>query len=196
MFDLAEHALAEAGFDVLGGYLSPVNDSYGKPGLLPAEHRLRMCELAADAAPNVMVDRWEAAQPAYQRNLWVLQSVQGRLRTSLKAASMLLCGADVVASFGAPGVWREEHLRGILCDHGVVCIARQGTDVEALLSQEGTLVQELRGHVLVVTDPVASALSSTAVRAQTAQGRPIKYLTPDAVVGYIHGNHLYAASKA
>ena len=38
--------------------------------------------------------------------------------------SMLLCGADVVASFGAPGVWREDLLRGILSNHGVVCIAR------------------------------------------------------------------------
>ena len=38
--------------------------------------------------------------------------------------SMLLCGADVVASFGAPGVWQEEDLRRILRDHGVVCIAR------------------------------------------------------------------------
>ncbi len=47
----------QAGYDVLGGYLSPVNDGYGKPGLLPAAHRLRMCELAADAAPAVMVDR-------------------------------------------------------------------------------------------------------------------------------------------
>lgn len=47
----------QAGYDVLGGYMSPVNDGYGKPGLLPAAHRLRMCELAADAAPAVMVDR-------------------------------------------------------------------------------------------------------------------------------------------
>ena len=161
--------------------------------------------------------RWEAAQPAYQRSLWVLESVQRRLRTPLALAgsgagdgctaadvpsseqlgkrdavgtgdvcqsslparpagapaagdnsaalgsaqpsadskpstaaasgngagpeggggsagsaglpgpavrSMLLCGADVVASFGAPGVWREDLLRGILSNHGVVCIAR------------------------------------------------------------------------
>lgn len=161
--------------------------------------------------------RWEAAQPAYQRSLWVLESVQRRLRAFLASAgpdtgdggtsadipsseqsgirdavgtgevcesslpadpagapaagdsaaslgsaqpsadsklstvtaagngagpeggggnagpaglpgpavrSMLLCGADVVASFGAPGVWREDLLRGILSNHGVVCIAR------------------------------------------------------------------------
>lgn len=112
--------------------------------------------------------RWEAAQPGYQRSLWVLERVQGRLRT-LSAAhgpsvaartaacapaaasgppaaegggdgqglqagaaaakepvcSMLLCGADVVASFATPGVWREEHLRSMLRDHGVVCIVRR-----------------------------------------------------------------------
>ena len=38
---------------------------------------------------------------------------------------MLLCGADMVESFLAPGVWRPEHLRTILGDdHGVVCVAR------------------------------------------------------------------------
>lgn len=161
--------------------------------------------------------RWEAAQPAYQRSLRVLESVQRRLRAFLASAgsaagdggtgaevrsseqsgkhdavgtgevcqsspparpagapaaggsaaalgtaqpsadcklstaaaagngaepeggggsagsaglpgpavrSMLLCGADVVASFGAPRVWREDLLRGILSNHGVVCIAR------------------------------------------------------------------------
>jgi len=39
--------------------------------------------------------------------------------------SVLLCGADVVASFAAPGVWREDHLRSILRDHGVVCVVRR-----------------------------------------------------------------------
>ena len=38
---------------------------------------------------------------------------------------MLLCGADMLESFLAPGVWRPDHLRTILGDdHGVVCIAR------------------------------------------------------------------------
>ena len=38
---------------------------------------------------------------------------------------MLLCGADVLESFLAPGVWRPDHLRDILSDeHGVVCVAR------------------------------------------------------------------------
>lgn len=39
----------------------------------------------------------------------------------------------------------------------------------ALLSGEGTVLHELRDRVLVVVDPVANALSSTAVRTQVAQ---------------------------
>ena len=38
---------------------------------------------------------------------------------------MLLCGADVLESFLAPGIWRPDHLHDILSeDHGVVCVAR------------------------------------------------------------------------
>lgn len=52
---------------------------------------------------------------------------------------------------------------------------RPGTDVQALLRGEGTVLHELRDHVLVVVDPVTNALSSTAVRTQVAQvmGTPL-----------------------
>jgi hypothetical protein len=36
----------QAGWDVLGGYLSPVNDAYWKRALAPGRQRLRMCQLA------------------------------------------------------------------------------------------------------------------------------------------------------
>ena len=39
------HAL-QAGFDVLGCYISPVNDAYWKQALAPGRHRVRMCQLA------------------------------------------------------------------------------------------------------------------------------------------------------
>ena len=66
----------QAGYAVLGGYMSPVNDAYHKPGLLPAQHRIAMCNLAAAVSDLVMVDSWEASQPDAQRSLVVLQRVQ------------------------------------------------------------------------------------------------------------------------
>ena len=66
----------QAGHLVLGGYLSPVNDAYRKPGLLPAKHRIAMCQLAAAGSDLTMVDTWEAAQNEAQRSLTVLQRIQ------------------------------------------------------------------------------------------------------------------------
>lgn len=36
----------QSGFDVLGCYMSPVNDAYWKAALAGGRHRVRMCQLA------------------------------------------------------------------------------------------------------------------------------------------------------
>lgn len=46
---------------------------------------------------------------------------------------ILLCGADLVASFAAPDVWRREDVRALCEEHGIVCVARPGADVSKLL---------------------------------------------------------------
>lgn len=61
--------MLQLGYDVWGGYMSPVNDGYKKPGLAPGPHRLAMCRLAAQSSDIIMVDDWEAAGPQYRR--WV-----------------------------------------------------------------------------------------------------------------------------
>lgn len=66
----------QEGYDVLGGYMSPVHDAYNKKGLAPAHHRVAMCQLAADTSSLIMVDSWEAAQEQYQFSLHVLQHLE------------------------------------------------------------------------------------------------------------------------
>lgn len=57
---------ATAGFDVVGGYLSPVGDAYKKKGLAQAHHRVNMCQLAAkNTSKWLMVDTWEAENSLY-----------------------------------------------------------------------------------------------------------------------------------
>ncbi|KAG8899004.1 hypothetical protein FRC01_010703, partial [Tulasnella sp. 417] len=69
MFEMAKDAVdAEEKYEILGGYYSPVSDTYKKSGLAPAIHRVRMCELAVDQTSSwLMVDPWEASQPDYTR---------------------------------------------------------------------------------------------------------------------------------
>ena len=81
---------------MVGGYMSPVNDAYAKPGLAPAEHRLRMAELAVASSPLIMVDSWEVAQPGYSRTLTVMQRVQHKLEESLSGCQPAVRGGSGV----------------------------------------------------------------------------------------------------
>ncbi|WIA16300.1 hypothetical protein OEZ85_013001 [Tetradesmus obliquus] len=67
----------------------------------------------------------------------------------------------------------------------------QGTDVEQLLQQPGSLLHQYRDNVIIVEEPVPNNVSSTAVRRLLAQQQPVRYLVPDAVIAYIKQHHLY-----
>ena len=69
-----------------GAYISPVHDSYGKPGLASGKHRLAMCELAASSKSTglpgiesaaadyrLAACGWECAQSELTRTLKVLR---------------------------------------------------------------------------------------------------------------------------
>ncbi|VAI62903.1 unnamed protein product [Triticum turgidum subsp. durum] len=110
MFELAKDELQQRGYSVLGAYMSPVNDAYKKKDLLPAAHRVRLCELACRSSSFLMVDPWEAMQKGYQRTLTVLSRVKNSLCKDGLADQggvkvMLLCGSDLLESFSTPGVW-------------------------------------------------------------------------------------------
>jgi len=59
MLELARQAMNSAGMDVVGAYLSPVNDAYWRKALVAGRLRVRMCQLAAQDsgryAPSVSV---------------------------------------------------------------------------------------------------------------------------------------------
>ncbi|KAF9589958.1 hypothetical protein IFM89_029574 [Coptis chinensis] len=144
LFELARDALSLDGCYVLGGYMSPVNDAYMKRGLVSAEHRLQLCELACRSSSFVMVDSWEAKQSNYQRTLTVLARISSSVcesksipRESLRV--MLVCGSDLLESFSIPGIWIREQVRAICRDYGVVCIRREGKDIERVISADDIL---------------------------------------------------------
>ena len=96
--------------EVIGGYISPVGDAYGKKGLVASHHRVKMCELAVQSSDWVMVDSWESLQPEYLTTITVLNHIHNCLLKHLnkKIRVMLLAGADLLESMVKPGVWAEE----------------------------------------------------------------------------------------
>jgi nicotinate-nucleotide adenylyltransferase len=95
-----------------------------------------------------------------------------------------LMGADIAASIES---WREP--KRVLELAGLGVAARAGTvldEVEAALERLGA-----RRHEVIRMPEIG--VSSTRVRRRVAQGRPIRYLVPDAVVDYIAERGLYRA---
>ncbi|XP_015900679.1 nicotinamide/nicotinic acid mononucleotide adenylyltransferase isoform X2 [Ziziphus jujuba] len=191
MFELARDALNSEGFCVIGGYMSPVNDAYQKQGLISAEHRIELCHRACKSSEFVMVDPWEARQNTYQRTLTVLSRVKSSLE-SLKV--VLVCGSDLLQSFATPGVWIPEQIRTICSEYGLVCIRREGQDVEKIISND-EILNENRGNIRVVDELIPNRVSSTRVRHCISKGLSIKYLTADEVIDYIRKQNLYTGTQ-
>lgn len=200
---MAHDSIREDGrYEILGGYYSPVSDHYRKEGLAPAQHRVRMCELAVERTSNwLMVDAWESLQTEYQRTVVVLDHFDHEinkggggviLQNGQKRAVkiMLLAGGDLIESFGEPGVWAAADLHRILGDYGCLIVERTGADVWGFLLSHDILYEH-RKNVLVIKQLIYNDISSTKVRLFIKRGMSIKYLLPNSVIKYITDHHLY-----
>ena len=196
MFDCAKEALESTKeYSVLGGYMSPVSDAYGKKGLISAKHRIEMCELATQASDYIMVDKWEAGRPSWTPTLDVLKSLENRLCKQLDIQQlkiMILCGSDLVESFQVPNLWSDEDLQTIIFKQGMICIARAGSSIEECL-QLIPKFQNINSKqlVCVVENDFMNDLSSTKIREALKSSMKLEDYTSKSVVDYILKNGLY-----
>uniref|UniRef100_A0A0E0ER41 Translocon Sec61/SecY plug domain-containing protein n=1 Tax=Oryza meridionalis TaxID=40149 RepID=A0A0E0ER41_9ORYZ len=182
--EMAKDELQQRGYCVLGGYMSPVNDAYKK-------------EVICGIGKFYEVGKYitTAMQKSYQRTLTVLSRIRNALCKdgladggSLKV--MLLCGSDLLESFSTPGVWIPDQIRTICKDFGVICIRREGKDVEKIISSSETL-SECRDNIISVDEIVPNQISSSRVRECIKRCLSIKYLICDEVIQYIGEHKLY-----
>ncbi|KAK8844004.1 nicotinate (nicotinamide) nucleotide adenylyltransferase [Kwoniella newhampshirensis] len=209
MFEMAKDEIVESQtYEIMAGYYSPVSSYYKKSGLAPANHRVRMCELAVEHTSTwLMVDPWEAGQPEYQRTAIVLDHFDEMLNGGKDGKGgcvmgdgkkrrykiMLLAGGDLIESFGEPGVWSEPDLHIILGRFGCLIVERAGSDVWAFLLSHDILYHHRR-NVIVIKQLIYNDISSTKVRLFVRRGMSIKYLLPNSVIQYIYDHRLYRGS--
>ncbi|CUM67156.1 uncharacterized protein PRCAT00004848001 [Priceomyces carsonii] len=207
MFEMALDAITEqTRFEVIAGYYSPVSSNYNKPGLAPAHHRVRMCELACERTSSwLMVDAWESLQPRYTRTALVLDHFneeinikRGGVRTNTGEMRgvkiMLLAGGDLIESMGEPDVWADQDLHHILGRYGCLIVERTGADVRSFLLSHD-IMYEHRRNVLVIKQLIYNDISSTKIRLFIRRGMSVQYLLPNSVIRYIQQHKLYYDSE-
>ena len=118
MFEVARDFIkSNTNFEVLGGFLSPVSDAYKKVGLESAEHRINMCSISTTSDSDwLMVDPWEARSKSYRPTAEVLDHFREELSAFVPEVQVaFLCGSDLAATMGVPGVWSQEDLNHSMC---------------------------------------------------------------------------------
>jgi len=208
LFEQAKDYANIHGFNVVGGYISPVSDAYKKKGLISAIHRAKMCELAVESSDWIMIDKWESSQKEYQTTLPVLEHFSACLNSqrNLKKGEennndkskqkeenvqvKLVCGGDLLESMNTPGVWAPEDIRDIVSKYGIFVLERTGTDIAAVVYNNDILFK-YQTNIHIMKQTITNDISATKVRQSIQRNLSIKYLTPDGVVKYIQDNKLY-----
>ncbi|CAH7677097.1 hypothetical protein BY996DRAFT_4577589 [Phakopsora pachyrhizi] len=210
MFEMArDHAKFHTNFEVVGGYMSLVNDAYKKPGLAPARHRYRMCSLACqDPSDWLMVDPWEAREAEYVTTAKVLDHFDQNLnrigngvecittKERKQIRIILLAGSDLILTMSEPGLWAEEDLRHILGCYGCYIIERAESEIDPdsladPSSHSPSPLAMYRERIYMVPQLVRNDVSSTKVRLFIRKGMSVAYLTPSLVIKYINQHGLY-----
>ncbi|MCJ1452297.1 hypothetical protein MMC28_002639 [Mycoblastus sanguinarius] len=185
-------------FEVVGGFLSPVSDSYKKAGLASAHHRLRMCQLAVQNSDWISCDAWEPLHKSYIPTAQVLDHFDYEINKVLGGILgedghrrlvrvALLAGADLIQSFSTPGVWSSKDLDHILGRYGTFVVERAGTDIENAI---GSLSQ-YEHNIWTISQLIPNEISSTKIRLFLKRDMSVRYLIPREVIQYIEDEGLY-----
>ncbi len=137
------------------------------------EHRYRMTVLATDDDPGFSVSRMELDREGPTHTVDTLRA----LRSERPDADLFfITGADAILDLAN---WNEPEAALALATF--IAATRPGYDLSALEGADG----------IEIIDVPALAISSSDIRMRLKEGQPVRYLVPDAVLGFIEKEHVY-----
>lgn len=179
---LAENARAQLGLDEVR--FVPAGDPPHKQGRLisPIADRLAMVELAIADNPAFCLSTIDVERPGLSYSVETLRTLRRQL--GAEAEIFFLIGADSLIELPS---WRDP---AALVELGhVVAVNRPGYPVVDLHDLEPA-IPGAADRIMQITTPGVD-VSATELRRRVFEGKPIRYLLPDAVREYIRRRGLY-----
>jgi nicotinate-nucleotide adenylyltransferase len=141
--------------------------------VIAGAHRLAMLRLAVEGCDGLLVDDAELVRGGRS---WTIDTVEELVpRYGITGRPGLVIGDDLAATFAE---WKDAERLARMVD--LVLARRTG-------ERHGPFAWPHR----VVMNPLIT-VSSSDIRRRVAEGRSIRFLTPDPVVAYIEAHRLYA----
>lgn len=131
-----------------------------------------------------------------RKRKWAEQSQQFNQKKSLEPnikdvpQVKLLCGTDILESFGVPHLWKSEDITKIVGDYGLICVTRAGNDAQKFIYESDVLWKH-QNNIHLVNEWITNDISSTKIRRALRRGQSIRYLVPELVREYIEKHNLY-----
>ncbi|XP_075232037.1 nicotinamide mononucleotide adenylyltransferase isoform X2 [Lycorma delicatula] len=120
---------------------------------------------------------------------WVMNAVRHCSNNDIIHVK-LLCGADLLESFGTPNLWQNDDIETIVGEHGLVVITRNECNPYKFIYESDLLTKHMN-NIVIVTEWIKNEISSTKIRRALRRFESVKYLIADSVVDYIRNNMLY-----
>ena len=152
-------------------------------GVSAGEDRYAMTLLATSANPHFLASRFEVDREGITYTADTLELLRAIYPDNVTL--YFITGADAIAEIVS---WR--HAGRISHLAKLVGATRPGYDLSR--AQDALAASPWKFDVTYLEVP-ALAISSSYLRARVGRGQSLRYLTPDAVTGYIHKHKLYGA---
>lgn len=146
-----------------------------------AEHRYLMTVIATSANPDFDVSRLEIDRAGLTYTIDTILALKDSFGP--KVEIYFITGADAVWEIAT---WKDADRFQGLCTF--ISATRPGYDISAAIEEHAESLSNLSVEFIEVP---ALAISSTDIRERVGSRRPIRYLTPEPVVAYIHKYGLY-----
>ncbi|AYV76988.1 MAG: nicotinamide/nicotinic acid mononucleotide adenylyltransferase 1-like isoform X2 [Barrevirus sp.] len=205
MLEHTKNEIHGNGFNVLTGVLSPVNDEYGKAGLIKSKDRLEMCWLATSSSNWINVDSWEAMLDQNKTKKLREECGSAESFTGVPTVAVIkhlkeihqtnigfICGGDLFLGFVNKDWWSDKEIELMVGDYLFVIEREDITESVMRESMEKrSIFKKLQDKIIFIKPFIRNDVSSSAVRKLIKEGKSVKYLIPDLTLNYIKDNKLY-----